>query len=91
MLVLTLVLVAVAVADVIRRPHAAWTSVRERTVWLVLMFIPVPVTLLSFSPVGPVLALVVLVVYLALRRGRDRSPTSSERNTESLRSQRNDA
>lgn len=86
MLVLTLVLVAVAVADVIRRPHATWTSARERTVWLVLMFIPVPVTLLSFSPAGPLIALVVLAAYFALRRGRDQVPTSSERSAESLRS-----
>ena len=76
MLILTLVLVAVAVVDVVRRPPTTWTSERERTVWLVLLLIPVAVTLVSFSFVGPFVALVVLVAYIAVRRERRSAPTS---------------
>jgi hypothetical protein len=69
-LVVTLVLVVIAAVDVIRRPPATWTSERERTVWLALLVIPVVVTLVSFSVVGPLIALVELVAYLVVRRGR---------------------
>ena len=72
---LTLVLLVVAVVDVIRRPHETWTSERERTAWLVLLLVPVAVTLVSFSFAGPLIAVVVLVAYCALRRGRSRTPT----------------
>jgi hypothetical protein len=69
-LVLTVALVAVAVADVIRRPEASWTSERERAVWLALLAISVVVTTVSFSPAGPLLAVGTLGAYCALRRGR---------------------
>jgi hypothetical protein len=69
-LVITLALVAVAVADVIRRPQASWTSERERAAWLALLAIPVVVTLVSFSLAGPLLAVATLGAYCALRRGR---------------------
>jgi hypothetical protein len=75
-LVLTVALVTVAVADVIRRPAASWTSERERAVWIALLAIPVVVTLVSFSLAGPLLAVATLGAYCALRRGR--SETSAE-------------
>ena len=75
-ILLTLVPVAVAVLDVIRRPRASWTSERERRVWLALLLTPVPATLLSFSVVGPLIAVVVLVAYCALRREGDRAATA---------------
>jgi chromate transport protein ChrA len=78
-LLVTLVVVGFVLADVLRRPRSTWTSDRERAIWIALLLAVAAVTLLSFSLLGPLLTLAVVIAYGVSRssRGEPRRPTAT--------------